>query len=34
MYDLAFPLLNSLILGSFAVAGMVHLYRFKNSDHR
>lgn len=33
MYDLAFPLLNSVILGSFIVFGVVHLYRF-NCENR
>lgn len=28
MEDLAFPLLNSVILGSVIVIGAVHLYRF------
>jgi len=32
MYDMAFPLLNTLILGSFAVVAIIHLYRFRNEN--
>jgi len=32
MYDMAFPLLNSLILGSVAVLGIIHLYRFRKEN--